>query len=475
MRLSTLILVTTLFSLLCGCETRDSLDKIQSEGKLIVVSRNSPTTYYQDKNGPTGFEYALTSLFAAELGVELKMKTAFNLVDLFIDLQRHEGDIAAAGLTLTKPRATTYPHSASYNKLTPQVIYVAGKFRPRSLSDLAGMDIVVLAGSSHAETLAQMQRDGVPNLQWEEIDEADTMQLLELLKLGEAELAIVDSNEFAVQQSLYPRQKVAFDLDTQQDMVWYLPPDIDNTRLLAAIDAFLERLQKDGTMARLREEYFGHTVGVSRISAHVFAQNMRQTLPSFQSLIKETAREYQMDWHLLAAMAYQESRWDPMATSPTGVRGMMMLTKPTARELGVDNRLDVRQSLRGGARYLKNIKRRLPRRIQEPDRTWMALAAYNIGLGHLEDARILTKRHKGNPDLWQDVMEQLPLLQKARYYKTTRYGYARGQEAVTLVQNIRHYYSILAWQDIPDNQPLPPLRSEDYFPEVIHDLGLQVL
>ena len=318
-----------------------------------------------------------------------------------------------------------------------------------------------------------LQKNQATNLTWDEIDEADTMQLLERLKLGKTELAIVDSNEFAVQQSLYPRQKVAFNLQQEQDMVWYLAPDIDNTRLKTFIDEFLARLMQDGTMARLREEHFGHTDGVSRISAHVFAQNMRQVLPRYRALIQQVAKEYQMDWHLLAAMSYQESRWDPNATSPTGVRGMMMLTKPTARELGVDNRLDVKQSLRGGARYLKDLLRRMPKRIKEPDRTWMALAAYNIGLGHLEDARVLTERQGGDPNLWRDVMQQLPLLQQSSYYNTTRYGYARGNEAVTLVQNIRHYYSILAWQDIPNNQPPQPLSSEEYFPQVIDSLGLQ--
>lgn len=440
-----------------------------------MVGRNSPTTYYLDKNGPTGFEYALAEQLAQELGVNLRMETAYNLTDIFTKLQRHQADIAAAGLTLTEQRAASYPHSVSYYKLTPQVIYVAGNFRPRNLSELAGMKIVVLAGSSHAETLRSLQQNEIPGLQWEEIDEADTMQLLELLKLGQADLAIVDSNEFTVQQSLYPRQKVAFDLGHEQDMVWYLPYEKDNARLLALIDDFIRRRQEDGTLTRLREQYFGHTDGVSRMSAHAFSLAMRETLPAYRPLIKQVAHEYQIDWHLLAALAYQESHWDPRATSPTGVRGMMMLTKATARELGVDNRLDVTQSLRGGARYLKNIKQRLPKNIEEPDRTWMALAAYNIGLAHLGDARKLTERQGGDPKLWLDVMERLPLLQKTRYYKETRYGYARGLEAVTLVQNIRHYYSTLAWQDIPDIQPQPPLKTEDYLPDAIRDTELQAL
>jgi len=475
MRLCTLLLSAALLSLLCGCEQPDALARIHARGELVVVSRNSPTTYYLDRNGPTGFEYALAERLAQELGVDLRMESAFNLPDIFSKLQRHQADIAAAGLTLTEQRAASYPHTSPYLKTTPQVVSVVGSSQPRSIPDLGGLKIVVLAGSSHAEMLRALQSSEAPDLQWEEIDEADTMQLLELLDAGQADLAILDSNEFTAQQSLYPRLQVAFDLASEQELVWYLPPDFDNARLLTVIDEFTHRLQEDGTLARLREQYFGHTPRISLRGADEFALDIRDTLPAYEPLIKQVAKEYQMDWQLLAALAYKESQWDPKATSPTGVRGMMMLTEPTARELGVDNRLDAAQSLRGGARYLKDIVRRLPKRIQEPDRTWMALAAYNIGLAHLEDARVLTQRQGGDPNLWPDVMERLPLLQKTKYYKDARYGYARGLEAVTLVQNIRHYRSILALQEIPDHQPLPPLRTEDYLPEVLRDIELLAL
>jgi len=302
-----------------------------------------------------------------------------------------------------------------------------------------------------------------------------SMELLEMVNRGEAQVALIDSNEFAVQQSLYPRLKVAFDLSPRQDMVWYLPPDVDNTRLLARIDALFERLDEDGTLARLRELHFGHARTVSRVGSHRFTRMMRSALPPYRPLIQRVAEEYQMDWRLLAAIAYQESHWDPLATSPTGVRGMMMLTLPTAKEMGVSNRLDAAQSLRGGARYFRDIKRRLPADIPEPDRSWLALAAYNIGMGHLEDARVLTERQGGDPDLWRDVMERLPLLQQSTHYRTLRYGYARGLEAVTFVQNIRHYYSILRWQDIPDNNPGPPLRGDDFLPEVLRAVQLRAL
>lgn len=247
-------------------------------------------------------------------------------------------------------------------------------------------------------------------------------------------------------------------------MVWYLPPGSDYRTLQRRIDTFLARLQADGSLERLREQHFGHTTVLSRIGSHTFARNIRSKLPAYRELIRQVADEYQLDWHLLAAVAYQESHWEPEATSPTGVRGMMMLTNPTAAEMGVKDRLDPLQSLRGGARYFKDLRRRLPQDIQEPDRTWMALAAYNIGLAHLEDARVLTERMGGDPHLWSDVMAHLPLLQKREHYRTTRYGYARGGEALHFVQNIRHYYSILQWQDMPAIQPQRPLDPDDYLP-----------
>ena len=469
------IVVTLLLLASQGCSRPGSLEQIQADGKLVVVTRNSPTTYYQDKEGASGFEYALVELLAEELGVKLEVDSAFELSGIFQALERGDAHIAAAGLTLTGPRSERFPHSTAYYRLTPQVVYVAGTYRPRRVEDLLGMSIVVLADSSHAETLAGLQEEYGERLIWRGIHGADSMKLLEIVDNGNADLAIIDSNEFSVQQSLYPRLKVAFDLGAEQDMVWYLAPGVANQQLKARIEDFFTRLREDGTLDSLREEHFGHSEGVSRISSHTFIGNMRRKLPKHRELIRRVAAEYQMDWHLLAAIAYQESHWNPVAESPTGVRGMMMLTLPTARELGVKDRLDPVQSLRGGARYFKDIKRRLPRDIYDPDRTWLALAAYNIGMGHLEDARVITERQGGDPHLWRDVMERLPLLQKISYYQNTRYGYARGTEAVTYVQNIRHYYSILEWQEIPDSKPLPPLQTGKYLPEMLKRLELRAL
>jgi membrane-bound lytic murein transglycosylase F len=164
---------------------------------------------------------------------------------------------------------------------------------------------------------------------------------------------------------------------------------------------------------------------------------------------------------LPASVAYQESHWDPDAVSPTGVRGIMMLTQATARHIGIDKRTDPLQSIQGGAKYLKRLYAKIPDRIGEPDRTWFALAAYNIGFGHLEDARIITQTRGGDPDKWIDVKQNLPLLARKKWYRQTEHGYARGYEPVRYVENIRSYYDVLAWylqrEHPAANKPKPVL------------------
>ena len=179
------------------------------------------------------------------------------------------------------------------------------------------------------------------------------------------------------------------------------------------------------------------------MDAAAFINGINNVLPRFRRMFEEAATLTGQDWRLLAALAYQESQWNPLATSHTNVRGMMMLTGDTADQMDVSNRLDARESIIAGAKYLLLLKEQLPRRIPEPDRTWLALAAYNQGSSHLEDARILTEHAGLNPDSWADVKKWMPLLSRPSYYKTLKHGYARGGEAVILVESIRSYYDML--------------------------------
>ena len=460
--------------MLSACGTDDTLERALDRGYLVVVTRNGPATYYQDKSGPAGFEYALSEMFAQELGLALRMEVRHSIADLLHSVRRGQADFAAAGLSVTDRRREEFEFSVPYDQVQAQVIYVSGTAKPRKVEDLIDAKLVVLANSSHEERLEQLQND-YPELTWQAIDDAEPPDLLDMLNNGAATFAMIDSQEFIANHIFFPKLRVGFSFPNEIELAWLFADGSDNDALRSRANAFLERIRADGSLDMLKEQHFGHAWGVTQVDSQTFSRRVRNRLPRYADMIREVADEYQLDWHLLAAIAYQESHWNPYARSPTGVRGMMMLTSNTAQEMKVENRLDPLQSLRGGARYLKKIKRRLPEDIGEPDRTWFALAAYNIGRGHLEDARVITERQGGDPHLWVDVRERLPLLQKSRYYRNTRYGYARGSEPVTYVKNIRHYHSILAWEDINKNRTPAPINPNEHVPEILRNSQLSAL
>jgi membrane-bound lytic murein transglycosylase F len=451
---------------LVACGGGDQLSKIEERGVLRLVTRNGPNTYYVDKGEAAGFEYQLVSQFAEELGVELNIHIEYSAPAIMQYMRRGQADIAASSITVTATREQEFLFSRPYHSIDPQVLYLSGTSKPRKLADLLDGHLVVAAGSSHAETL-NFLKELEPTLTWEEIEEADPDELMELVESGAANYTIIDSNDFIANRSFYPRVRVGYSIDRTDQLAWMFPPGNAYESLRQKANAFLERMEASGELAQLKEQQFGHAWGVNPVNAQTFNRNMERKLPQYEDLIQEVAEEYQLDWHLLAAIAYQESHWNPKARSPTGVRGMMMLTRNTAQEMGIENRLEAAQSLRGGARYFKKVKRLLPKDIIEPDRTWFALAGYNIGRGHLEDARVITQRQGGDPHIWADVAERLPLLQKKAFYKKTRHGYARGSEPVTYVKNIRHYYSILSWRDINRDRPLPPINTEPFLLQLV--------
>jgi membrane-bound lytic murein transglycosylase F len=465
------LLLSLLALVSCG-DSGDALDRIRASGELHFITRNSASTYYLGRDGPTGFEYELARGLAEELGVQLVVHEAFTIRALFDALLRREASIAGAGLTLTSSRSLRFPSSVSYATQRSQVIYKAGEARPREVPDLRGLRVSVLAHSSQLELLETLTVDDAARLNLDVVDSADPMQVLVRVRDDLADVAVVDSRDFLLQQNLVPRLDVAFDLSGQREVVWYLPPGSMGSALQLAVDRFLSERRASGFLDALEERFFTRDENISRVDSQTFLRQARQELRDYRGLIEKVADEHQLPWELLAAISYQESHWDPNAVSRTGVRGMMMLTRATARDLGVDDRTDPAQSLRGGARYFRSLRRRLPEDIREPDRSWMALAAYNIGMAHLEDARILTQRRGGDPHLWDDVMQALPLLEEAQHYRSLRHGYARGLEAVRYVQNIRHYYDILTWQSARAERPEPPADADDYLPRTLRALQL---
>lgn len=463
------LLAALVMATLAGCEQPSRLEKIQDEGTLRVVTRNTPTTFYQDRHGDTGLEYELSKRFAQRLGVTLEMTTTSTLDDLYHQLASENGpDLAAAGVTVNPEREDQVRFAAPYLDTIPQVVYRRGKRQPRNIEDLYGKRIMVLKGSTLADMLRGLQQEH-PGLVFEESDSLEVADLLRLVNDEEIDHAVVYSNELVVNQAFYPAVRVGFDLGEARAMAWAVPLEKDDS-LLHAVREFFANIKADGTLDQLIERFYGHSDVLDYVGARAFARHMTERLPRFETQFRQAGDQYALDWRLLAAMGYQESLWDPDARSPTGVRGLMMLTLPTAKFVGVTNRIDPKQSIFGGARYLIWVRDQLSTDIPEPDRTWFALAAYNVGLGHLDDARTLTRNNGRDPNRWIDVKDHLPLLQKKQWYTQTRYGYARGSEPVHYVQNIRRYYEILQWVTQPQAETARLPQGEYHAPGILEQL-----
>ena len=299
-----------------------------------------------------------------------------------------------------------------------------GQRRPRSFEDLAGLKIMVIADSSYEESL-ELARIDVPELEWEPRSDVGMEELLLAVSDGAIDATLVDSNIFSLNGGFYPRVAIGFTLPDSIPHAWAFQKGPDRS-LVQQAEVFIDRVKEDGTLAALQSAFYDVGDRLTRVDMRQFMSQVRDRLPPLVPMFREVADAYGMDWRLLAAIGYQESHWDPEASSYTGVRGLMMLTRRTANQLGVTDRLDPRQSIDGGARYFLDLHDRLPSGIEEPDRTWMALAAYNMGMGHLEDVRVITQKRGEDPDSWDDVRDNLELLTQESWYRDTRYGYALG-------------------------------------------------
>lgn len=439
-----LLFISLLLPLLTACNpfaSDNNLDEIQTRGDIVMGTINSSLTYSYDGTVYSGFDYELGKHFADYLDVELQVKEFETLNELFTALDSNEVDFIGSALTLTPKRAKKYRSSPPYYYVSQKVVYHKGTYRPRKIDDI-NKPISVLKDSSHEETLANLA-DEAPNLTIKTLESEDQESLLRRVAAKEITFAIVDSSTLAQKQRYYPVLAEAFTISEKEPVAWLIKRDSDDS-LYSAIVEFIGQKYQDQSISKLEEKYFGHVEHFDFVDTRIFLKRSKSKLPKYEALFKKYATS-EVDWLLLASVSYQESHWKANAKSPTGVRGLMMLTRDTADYLGIRNRLNPEQSIKGGGIYLSQLIKRLPDSIPEDEKIWFALASYNIGYGHLMDARRITAKRKQNPDSWSDVKDNLPLLHQKRWYKNTRYGYARGREAQQYVNNIRQYRKTLTW------------------------------
>jgi membrane-bound lytic murein transglycosylase F len=419
-----------------------SVNPVQRRGELRVVTMEGPTTYTKGTRGTEGPEFRLAQAFASQQGLDLYIYPVATPALMRAELAAGRADIAAGQLTADFSWRQTGDAAAVYDHVPQLVVYHRGEDEP-SAADLGTLDLLVKAGSPQEQMLERLKIRRFPTLAWTAVS-ALAVDPLQDVQNGVADYAVVDANEYVYAQHLYPDVIPAFSLPESRPVQWivrHTDPD-----LYAAVNRFVGSASQSGLLARLLAQPTQDQRLLAYEDTHQFHEDLAARLPQYRAWFEEASQQTGVDWRLLAAIGYQESKWDPEAQSQNGASGVMMLTSNTADSLGVADRADPRESILAGARYFEAVRAKIPAHIPEPDRTWLAIAAYNVGYGHLEDARVLAQMRGKNPDSWQDVREQLPLLADGSWYERLKHGFARGTEPAQFVDRIQRFLKLLEWQ-----------------------------
>ena len=440
-----LLLALSVCLLLPGCaEETSQLELIRARGTLRVATTLSPATYeHNGEQTARGLEYELVRLCADWMDIDFKLILAHDRKEINDLLASGQADLAAAGLTRTFRPEDPLRYGPGFQWVTRQVVYRYGYIRPATLAGITPHKLHLTPNALPREELERL-RFHYPDLELVIHKDKDSFDLLEMVEYGQILYGVAGSNEVARARISLPELRVAFDLSSPEPLGWAVKRIPGDDSLLGAIRQFHGHIRDTGQLDELLEQSYTFADSLDYVETRRFIDRYNEVLPELKPYFMSAASEFGFDWRLLAAISYQESHWNKTARSPTGVRGLMMLTLQTAQQVGISDRLDPVLSIHGGARYLTTLVNKIPERIPEPDRTWLALAAYNVGFGHLEDARMITEKNGGNPDTWADVKQNLPLLSRHEWYSQTRFGHARGGEPVRFVENIRKYNAMLA-------------------------------
>ena len=406
--------------------------------------------------------------FSDSLGVELTLIIEPNAKELLNKLALRNAHFAAAKLAITPKRQQQYLFTQAYHEISPQLIYHTATRRPKKLKDIEKLSIEISADDSLDADLEILKKKWT-KLTWQVNQESSPEDLMVLVNERLIDFTIVSSDEIKLNQKFYPELRIAFDISKPKKIGWAFAQSED-TSLYDAANKFLQQQKKSGELQLLIEQHFGHIQSFDYVGTRVYQRHIKSRLPAYQPWFEKAGTDNDIEWILLASMAYQESHWDKEAKSPTGVRGLMMLTLATAKYIGVNNRIEPHQSIFGGAYYFAKLLKKLPEEVTGSDRIFFALASYNLGYWHVRDAMKLTKKNGQDETKWINLKKTLPLLRKKKWHSQTRFGYARGDEAVKYVQNIRSYYDVLKWEvsrTWQKNRPEEPIKALKITPSAL--------
>ena len=416
-----------------------SLVQIVASGRITVLTQNNANSFYMYREKEMGFEYDLAQAFAHDLGLSLQIRTP-GWSELIPSLQKKNGHFIAAGMTITEKRQEEVDFSIPYMDVQQMVVVHKDAHSIQDLDDLSGMTIHVRKHTSYQQRLEELQEEGV-DMKLKVHTNMPTEEFIRLVANKDIQATVADSNIAQLNRRYYPDIRIAFPISEKQSLGWAVRKQ--DQALLHAINDFLISAQNDGTFARIYQKYYANVAIFDYLDLKKFHQRLTTRLPDYQETIKEEASQFGFDWRLIAAVIYQESHFDPQATSYTGVQGLMQVTQDTAQEMGITNRQDPEQSIHAGVKYLSRLYARFEEISNQEQRLRFALASYNIGYGHVRDAQRLAQKQGLDPNKWSSLLTTLPQLRQSKYYTQTRYGYARGTEPVRYIKRIFAYYDIL--------------------------------
>ena len=419
------------------------IERVETRGFINFLTIYGPTTYFVDGEGENGFDFLLAKSFADSVGVDLKVEIKPNLSSLLNAIGGPKGDMASANLIQSVLNEQQFTTSEPYLSTDQYLVYKRGKFKPSNLNEVKE-SAHFISNSVSEQTISKI-RQNAPNIVLYETADLQISDLFKSIEEEKIDYAIVNSIEYSVNRHIHPGVGIAFSIVQNNPISLAFPRHEDGT-LSTLANKFIKEAKQDETLKDLTQILTSYSDKFSVADSKRLSDLAETRLPTYKKSFESAGEKYNIDWHLLAAMAYQESHWDHKAISPTGVRGLMMLTLTTAKEMEISNRLDPFQSIEGGSKYLAKLRSIMDPDIKEPDRTLMALAAYNVGRGHLEDARILASRDGKDDRKWTTIREYLPLLSRKKFYSTVTHGYARGNEPVRYVDNILYYQQFLKLQ-----------------------------
>lgn len=419
-----------------GNET--ALKSLQAQGSVKVLTVEDPLIYQKSPRSPAyGMDYDLLQAFADYAQIKLEIKTYPDQESLMDALSRGEGHLAAARLK-SDWAYKGFLQGPVYEE-THLSLYCKTRHKAQNIQDLKNVPVSI-SQRDLAKGFLQKLQMFFPESDIEASPQKPSV-LFSKLASSKFGCTIAENLEGERLSRKYLSIEKVTSLTDNYSLSWILAPDKKD--LLTSLRAWFQFASRNEDISRIQGRYLSYITRLPTYDVVSFLSRSKVALPEYKTYFQQAAKKQGFNWKLLAAIAYQESHWNPEATSFTGVRGIMQLTKPTADFLGVEDRLDPEQSIQGGAKYLRYLVNRTPKHLNGKERLVLALASYNIGVAHLLDAHELTRKQGKNPYAWKHLKKVLPLLADPEIASKTKYGQARGHETVDFVDRVLAFYRLL--------------------------------